>query len=358
MKNIIVKSIIAAFTLVSLGANAADFNDYAGKWGLGAGVGYGLPLGDTDSNGFEEEVNGAVWLRYNINSSWAIDLDYDRIEFDADNATGGVSQARFDHTNVMGTYRFMPNSSWTPVLGLGVGIAETRDTTNGLKNKVEDLGLKGRVGIHYAATKALSVSLNADYHWADLDETTSGDDFTVETINPQLGVTYYFGAAPVAAAAAAVAVAADPARGDADADGVYDDEDRCPGTPAGKSVNSLGCAKAEKFDITLDVKFPTNSANVGNAYAAELSAFAAFMSANKKVTAEIQGHTDSRGSKAYNVSLSSKRAKAVRNYLVNKLGVDASRLTSNGYGPDQPISDNSTSAGRAQNRRVVANVAN
>lgn len=350
MKNILVNSIIAAFTLVSLGASAADFNDYAGKWGLGAGVGYGMPMEDIE-DGYEDTVNGSVWLRHNFNSKWTAELNYDRLELDADTA---AADARLDHTDLMVSHRFASGDAmWSPVLGLGVGIAELRDF--GAEDKTEELGLKGRLGVAYAATQALEVTLNADYHHVDVDDA----DATGAVLNPQLGVTYYFGAAaPVAAAAAAVAVAADPVRGDGDGDGVYDDEDRCPGTPAGKSVNSLGCAKAEKFDITLDVKFPTNSANVGNAYAAELSAFAAFMSANKKVTAEIQGHTDDRGSKAYNVSLSTKRAKAVRSYLVNKLGVDASRLTANGYGPDAPISDNSTSAGRAQNRRVVANVAN
>ena len=82
------------------------------------------------------------------------------------------------------------------------------------------------------------------------------------------------------------------------------------------------------------------------------------MAANKGVTAEVQGHTDSTGSVAGNKRLSTRRAKAVRDYLVNNLGVAGSRLSSNGYGPDLPIADNSTSAGRAQNRRVVAVVAN
>ena len=65
----------------------------------------------------------------------------------------------------------------------------------------------------------------------------------------------------------------------------------------------------------------------------------------------IVGHTDNKGSQAYNLPLSQKRALSVKNYLVSK-GISASRLTSQGKGLEEPIADNSTEAGRAQNRRV------
>jgi outer membrane protein OmpA-like peptidoglycan-associated protein len=70
-----------------------------------------------------------------------------------------------------------------------------------------------------------------------------------------------------------------------------------------------------------------------------------------KLRIEISGHTDNVGSAASNKRLSEARAKAVVDYLV-KDGVDASRLTYVGYGFDQPVADNTTAAGRAQNRRT------
>jgi len=69
------------------------------------------------------------------------------------------------------------------------------------------------------------------------------------------------------------------------------------------------------------------------------------------VNIEVGGHCDSDGSDAYNLKLSDRRAKAVRDYLV-KMGVPATRMTARGYGESQPVEDNATKEGRAANRRV------
>src|SRR5690606_4023564 len=66
---------------------------------------------------------------------------------------------------------------------------------------------------------------------------------------------------------------------------------------------------------------------------------------------EIEGHTDSSGSLKLNERLSKERAAAVKDYLIT-IGMDASRLTSEGYGPSRPIAVNKTAKGRQENRRV------
>lgn len=68
------------------------------------------------------------------------------------------------------------------------------------------------------------------------------------------------------------------------------------------------------------------------------------------------GHTDSTGSDAYNMKLSERRADAVKDYLVSQ-GVDSNRIRTEGMGERQPVGDNTTSAGRAENRHVVIEVA-
>ncbi|GAX60515.1 outer membrane protein and related peptidoglycan-associated (lipo)proteins [Candidatus Scalindua japonica] len=65
----------------------------------------------------------------------------------------------------------------------------------------------------------------------------------------------------------------------------------------------------------------------------------------------IEGHTDDIGSMKYNMDLSSKRAQAIKDYLVGK-GIDPSRITTIGLGYTQPIADNDTPEGRALNRRA------
>lgn len=72
---------------------------------------------------------------------------------------------------------------------------------------------------------------------------------------------------------------------------------------------------------------------------------------NKDITVEIRGYTDNVGSRAANLRLSQRRADAVKAWLVKK-GIAAARITTKGYGPDNPIADNKTAEGRQKNRRI------
>ena len=66
----------------------------------------------------------------------------------------------------------------------------------------------------------------------------------------------------------------------------------------------------------------------------------------------IEGHTDSDGADDYNLDLSDRRAGSVKSYLIAKYGIDSGRLQSKGYGETKPVSPNTTSEGKANNRRV------
>jgi outer membrane protein OmpA-like peptidoglycan-associated protein len=89
----------------------------------------------------------------------------------------------------------------------------------------------------------------------------------------------------------------------------------------------------------------------------ELDRVYKFLSENPDVKIEISAHTDSKGGDDYNLQLSQKRAESVVSYLISK-GIDGARLTAKGYGEANPVGDNETEEGRAQNRRVEMRIVN
>ncbi|MFZ3105695.1 MAG: OmpA family protein [Smithella sp.] len=110
----------------------------------------------------------------------------------------------------------------------------------------------------------------------------------------------------------------------------------------------------EKVTITLNVQFDTNKAVIKEKYNDDIKRVADFMKEFPDTTAEIGGHTDNIASAAYNQKLSEKRANSVRQYLIDKFGIDGSRLTAVGYGLTKPVAGNDTEEGRQQNRRAEA----
>jgi outer membrane protein OmpA-like peptidoglycan-associated protein len=139
---------------------------------------------------------------------------------------------------------------------------------------------------------------------------------------------------------------------DTDGDGINDEEDKCP-TIAGIAENG-GCP-AINFKSE-NVQFVTGSATLTSGAKAELNKLVKILNQDyPQIKIAIEGHTDNTGSAEKNMALSQKRAESVKNYLVSKK-VAADRMTTVGLGPDQPIADNSTPAGRAKNRRVAFKV--
>ena len=143
---------------------------------------------------------------------------------------------------------------------------------------------------------------------------------------------------------------------DEDGDGVRNAEDKCPGSAAGELVDGAGCRilfdGGSTREILSGVEFVSYDRYELTSQARQvLDGVARWLSAHPSVRIEIVSHTDNREYRQYALSRSLGRASAVRRYLVS-LGVDGSRLTAKGYGPDQPIADNDTAAGRAMNDRI------
>ena len=99
------------------------------------------------------------------------------------------------------------------------------------------------------------------------------------------------------------------------------------------------------------VHFDTDRATLTPAGQATLTQAAAYMKQNPSARLRVEGYTDSTGSDPHNDSLANQRAVAVKQFLVGQ-GVEASRLTGEGFGPEKPVATNSTESGKADNRRV------
>jgi len=123
-----------------------------------------------------------------------------------------------------------------------------------------------------------------------------------------------------------------------------------------KQMAGTGVDVVRKGDnITLampgNVTFGFDSAALSPEFHAVLDQVAGTLVEYNQTVIQIAGHTDSTGSHAYNMNLSQQRAGSVKSYLAGR-GVPAQRMQTIGAGPDHPVADNSTEAGRAQNRRV------
>lgn len=109
--------------------------------------------------------------------------------------------------------------------------------------------------------------------------------------------------------------------------------------------------ESQQIEARAKIQFDTDKAEIKSSEAVKLNELAQVFSKYPENIVVIEGHTDSDGSDDYNQKLSEKRAASVEAYLRGK-NLDIASLSSVGYGESQPIADNSTSSGKAMNRRV------
>ena len=121
------------------------------------------------------------------------------------------------------------------------------------------------------------------------------------------------------------------------------DSDGCPDEVPKQVMNLSGVLRGIFFDVDKDTIKPKSRPTLEKAVKV-LTDF-------PDTRWQIEGHTDSDGDREHNMDLSRRRAEAVRNYLIGR-GIDAARLESKGFGPDEPLDTNETKAGKAKNRRI------
>lgn len=156
-----------------------------------------------------------------------------------------------------------------------------------------------------------------------------------------------------------VGVAPDGCPSDIDGDGLLDSKDKCPNQAETKNgfEDDDGCPDTipetvKRFTgVIKGIEFELNKSDIRPASRPLLDQAASVLEQYPTLKVMIVGHTDNLGSREINTELSRRRADAVKTYLVGR-GIDPERIMTRGEGPDSPIADNKTPAGRQANRRI------
>ncbi|KQT66039.1 MULTISPECIES: OmpA family protein [unclassified Aureimonas] len=109
------------------------------------------------------------------------------------------------------------------------------------------------------------------------------------------------------------------------------------------------------LNMPSNITFPSDGDTIRSQFYPVLNSVAIVLAKYDKSAVDVGGHTDSQGSDNYNYDLSQRRAESVADYLASQR-IDGRRLNVRGYGESQPIADNATDYGRAQNRRVEVSI--
>jgi OmpA-OmpF porin, OOP family len=287
------------------------------------------------SRALDDEVFTGIGIGYRFSEPYTIELVYGTADA---TTSAGVNQGDVRQYRLEMLYDTGDIGKWSPYISVGAASTEFGNAAT----VVDDEGaMTLGFGARYHFTERVALRGDARYSRAVGD--SKGADVLLA-----LGVQLFLGetAKPVPVAPVPVAVAA-PAPSFTEL---------C--AQAGGIVASDRCVKKSISTerVNLNVRFENNSDKVRADYQTEVKKLADFMTKYPTAKAVIEGHTDSKGSDAYNQDLSQRRVNEVVRLLTNNYGIAAERLSAIGYGETLPIVANDTSENRAKNRRVVASI--
>jgi OOP family OmpA-OmpF porin len=334
-------------------------SSYDGRWYIAPTV--GGYYNDTDRNTNSRQIYYGLGVGRFIGENVSLDLFADRTSRDVDAGNG-----KWSNNNYGVAARFYAGgwNAWRPYLLAGVMGSQHHSAGDSGWSPAAELG----AGLSKTITDSSDFRVEAGYRY-DWDNKTQpredgyGDWFLGFSIVSRFG-------APAAAPAPVVAPPPPPAdcsTMDSDKDNVNDCDDKCPDTAAGTIVDATGCPQKVVIDLRgVNFKFDRpkkGETNIAKSLAepsadsiSVLSQAVDTLQRYPQVHVTVAGYTDSKGTDAYNQSLSERRAKIVYDYLTGH-GIDASRLEGPiGHGENNPIGDNATDSGRAQNRRTELQV--
>jgi len=360
MKRVILGGLLAATAAASgsvLAAGTGAPGDDTGAWYVSPMAQYSLMDKDRASR---DEFGFQIGVGKNFTPNWAGELNYSNGSFKIPH--NGNSQKLTGYSADV-LYKFLPNSMFRPYLLAGGGLMDDTvgpgDTYHtflaeagaGLLTGIGSQTGSFRVQLRTEAKYRLEFANRGVYGPKDPSDLVFG-----------AGLQFMFGAPtpppPVAAAPPppppeAAPPPPPPAPLDSDGDGVPDSIDQCPNTPKGDKVDSVGCTIKDEIKLH-GVNFATDSADITPESSTVLGYGIATLKKYPQMVIEVDGHTDSRGSKQHNMVLSQHRAESVMNYL-QEHGV-TNTMTAKGFGEEDPVADNKTADGRLENRRVSLHI--
>ena len=338
-----------------------------GKVNFDTGWAGGLVVGHAFSNGLRPELE----LMYRSDDLKRIRLATFGLNAvlqpDGVDATGvrGSQDAQTAMANLW--FDLFKSSRIRPYIGGGIGALRVEFNDAGYDGQAfrNDSDVKfayqGGAGIGIDLSPNWTLSLDYRYVEAQRSKLNLVDDqpetrvkFRYRADTALLTLRYGFGSTPAAAEPApepappvdvVEAPVAEPAPAPAPA---------CDAPAAGQSFSLDGCKVGDKV-VLRGVTFEFDKARLTPDARVLLDMVSDALLARTDIQVEVAGHTDSKGSDAYNQKLSERRALAVKEYLAGR-GVEASRMTAVGYGETQPVADNGTDEGREYNRRTELKV--
>ncbi|OGP67307.1 MAG: hypothetical protein A2W27_07365 [Deltaproteobacteria bacterium RBG_16_44_11] len=266
---------------------------------------------------------------YDFTKNWGVEATFNWVPtrynygFNANNPQGalGLSGSDSEYTNVYNyrieaIYNFMPEQRLVPFIAVGIG-GQSIDYRGGSGEPdrtrlAPDYG----VGVKYFLTDA--IALRGDVRHVLAIGSIYND------LEATVGLAFYFGGKKEAPAPA----------------------------PPVAAVPELEKKMMDEGRARLNVEFDFDKSDIRPQYHDEIKQVADFMVKYPNTKIAIEGHTDSIGTDEYNQKLSQRRVDSVKDYIIDKFGIDGKRLRSEGFGETRPIADNKTAEGRQRNRRV------
>ncbi|MHC9084682.1 OmpA family protein [Luteimonas sp. RIT-PG2_3] len=351
------KKLLGAALLAGLGlAHTASAQEFDDRWYITGAVGYNFQDGDRRT---EDTPFGSIGLGKFISPNWSVDgeLNYQNPGFDSGvaGANPDLNWSQYGVSLDLRRHFIAEGRAWNPYLLFGLGYQRSEEeyaiVSPNSPAQREDGNLAAKVGVGLQGTFTNRVAVRAEIAMrADFDDQSwaaeSGVDgpgyrhqqeesFFGDTL-ASVGVVIPLGPAPVKAVAP---------------------------PPPPPPVAPPPPPPPEKITIDLNgVNFDFDKATLRPDAVSILNEAVEILKRYPDLRVEVAGHTDSKGTDAYNQGLSERRAKTVYDYLTSN-GVASSRLVGpTGYGESRPIAPNTNAdgsdnpAGRAQNRRTELNV--